>query len=63
MVKEDGSYVSRTVPKGTILFVEETPLNLTRHVIVKWNGKNALMFARDLLSHAEPASEDASNAP
>jgi len=59
MVKEGDGYVLRTVPKGTLLAIEETPLNLTRHVIVNWSGKNALMFARDLMTHAELASDDA----
>jgi len=63
MVNEGGGYVARTIPKGAILSVEEMPLNLTRHVIVDWGGKNALMFARDLLTHAERASEDAPSAP
>jgi len=61
MLKEDGTYVSRTVPKGVIISVEEMPLNLTQHIIVNWNGKNALMFARDLLTHAERAVDGEGN--
>jgi len=61
MIKEDGTYVSRTVPKGMIISVEEMPLNLTRHIIVTWNGINVLMFARDLLTHAERAADVGEN--
>jgi len=60
MVRQDGThYVSHTLPKGTVISITEPPVNLTRHIVVQWDGKNALMFARDLLTHAErtPAEE------
>ena len=61
MLKEVGTYVSRTLPKGVVVSVEEPPLNLSRHVIVNWNGKQALMFGRDLLTHAERAADVGGN--
>ena len=58
MLKEENSYVPASLPKGAIVSVKEIPADFTQHVIVEWNGKNTLMFARELLTHAERASED-----
>ena len=60
MLKENGSYIPSSLPKGAIIYLEEMPVDFNRHVIVNWNGKIALIFARDLLTHAERVSEDAS---
>jgi len=58
MLKEDNSYVPRSLPTGAIVFVEEMPTDFNRHVIVNWNGRNTLLFARELLTSAERVSED-----
>ena len=57
MLKEEGSYVPRSLPKGAIVSLKEMPLDFNRHVIVDWNGKNTLLFARELLMNAERVSE------
>ena len=57
MLKVESSYVPQSLPKGAIFSVSEMPTDFNRHVIVNWNGKNALMFARELLVSAERMSE------
>ncbi len=57
MLKEENSYVPCSLPKGAVISLEEMPTDFNRHVIVIWNGKNALMFARELLISAERVSE------
>jgi hypothetical protein len=56
-VAEGTAFVSSTVPKGAIISVEGAVIDLAKYIFVKWNGEDALMFAGDLLIHAERASE------
>jgi len=57
MVKENGTaYVLHTIPQGEIISVKEIPIDLNRYVIVNWDGKDALMFARELIIRAERTS-------
>jgi hypothetical protein len=58
MLKVENSYVPHSLPKGAIVSLEELPTDFNRHVIVNWNDKNTLMFARELLFRAERVSED-----
>jgi hypothetical protein len=52
MVREDGTFVSRTLTEGTLISVEETSIDLNRYVIVNWNGRDTLMYGRELLTRA-----------
>ena len=59
MLKEENSYVPRTLPEGAVVFLEEEiPEDFNQHVVVNWNGKNVLMCARELLFSAERVSEE-----
>jgi len=58
MLKEENSYVPHSLPKGSIISVKEIPEDFNGHVIVNWNAKSTLMFARELLMRAERISED-----
>lgn len=57
MLKEENSYVLSSLPRGAIVSLKETPPDFNRHVIVDWNGKNTLLFARELLVSAERIPE------
>jgi hypothetical protein len=57
MLKEESSYVPRSLPKGAIVSLKEMSLDFIRHLIADWNGKNTLLFARELLMNAERVSE------
>jgi len=57
MLKEDNFYVPTSLPRGAIVSLKEMPTDFNRHVIVDWNGKNTLMFARELLMSAECVSK------
>jgi hypothetical protein len=63
MVRDGGAYMSRTLPKGTIVSGDELPTDPNRCVSVNWNGKFALISARHLRLCAEPTSKEIAGYP
>ena len=54
MFLQEGGYVARTVPSGTIVEVCNEVLEGDRLVDAVWDGRKVMMFTQDLRSRARP---------
>lgn len=53
--KQNGQFVSATVPVDALITIEGLPLDGETLVKVIWDGRNVMMFSQDLKTRAQPA--------